>query len=48
MISRIAVSRSVLALTRYQAGVMLEQSRRALPQLRPDNVTSRAFGRERT
>lgn len=39
LIGRIAAARAVLALTRYQAEIMLAQSRRALEYLPPDNLT---------
>ncbi len=42
VIGQIAASRAVLALTRYQVGNMLAQSRRALKCLRPDNLFSRS------
>lgn len=39
---QIAGARAVLALTRYDIGTMLAQSRRALEYLHPDNLSSRA------
>lgn len=41
-IGRIAAARATLALTRYQAETMLDQSRRALEYLSPDNLSLRA------
>ena len=42
LIGRIAAARATLALTRYQADVMLAQARRALEYLHPDNLSTRA------
>src|SRR4029453_12065455 len=42
LVGRIATARAVLALTRYQADVMLAQSRRALVYLEPNNLAMRA------
>jgi LuxR family maltose regulon positive regulatory protein len=42
LVGRIATARAVLALTRYQADVMLAQSRRALEYLEPNNLALRA------
>jgi len=41
LIGRIATARATLALTRYQLQPMLDQSRRALEYLHPDNRTDR-------
>ncbi len=43
LIGRIATTRAVLALTRYQAEAMIVQSRRALEYLEPDNLSLRAI-----
>ncbi len=42
LIGQIAGARAVLALTRYDAAIMLAQSHRALAHLRPDNLSARA------
>jgi LuxR family transcriptional regulator, maltose regulon positive regulatory protein len=42
LIGRIAVAKSVLALTRYQVETMFAQSRRALEYLHPNNLFNRA------
>ncbi len=42
MLGRISAARAVLALTRYQADVMLAESHRALEYLPPTNVSTRA------
>jgi len=42
LIGRIAVSKAVLALTRYQVKTMLVESRRALEYLHPDSLSPRA------
>ncbi len=42
LIGQIAAARAVLALTRYQAEIMLAQSRRALEYLYPNNLSSRS------
>ncbi len=42
LLGRIAAARAVLALTRYQADIMLAQSRRALAYLPPTNLPTRA------
>ncbi len=42
LIGQIAAARAVLALTRYQVGEMLTQSRRALEYLPPNNLALRA------
>jgi len=42
LVGQIATARATLALTRYQADIMLAQSRRALEYLLPNNLAFRA------